>query len=182
MKSSSAKAQFTTNKSQNEMIEICGRLITQKIVHKVKENEVFSVLADETVDVSGKDQMALVLRYYDEKLSELCEDFVGFVELSSKTGESIANAIKKKLNDIGLSIQSLRGQGYDGASSMSGKFQGVQAKLLEDQPLAFYTHCNGHVLNLCVVDVCENSFVRNAIGTTKQVINFFDYLQKEYVY
>jgi hypothetical protein len=56
---------------------------------------------------------------------------------------------------------------------MSGKFLGVQAKILEEQPLAFYTHCYGHVLNLCVADVCENHFVRNAIGVIKQVINFF---------
>ena len=74
----------------------------------------------------------------------------------------------------------LNGQGYDGASSMSGKFQGVQAIILEDQPFAFYTHCYGHVLNLCVADVCENRLVNNA--TVKQVINFFQNHQKDYVY
>ena len=33
-------------------------------------------------------------------------------------------------------MKMLRGQGYDGASNMSGKFLGVQAKILEEQPLA----------------------------------------------
>ena len=87
---------------------------------------------------------------------ELSEDIVGFVELSTKTGVGIADVIKKKLKEIGLSIENLRGQGYDGASNMSGKFNGVQGKILEDQPLAFYSHCSAHVLNLCVVDVCDN--------------------------
>ena len=104
---------------------------------------------------------------------ELSEDIVGFVELSTKTGVGIADVIKKKLKEIGLSIENLRGQGYDGASNMSGKFNGVQGKILEDQPLAFYSHCSAHVLNLCVVDVCDNLLVTNAIGTVKQIINFF---------
>ena len=74
---------------------------------------------------------------------KLSEDFVEFVELSSKTGVGIADVSKIKLKEIGLSIEYLRGQGYDGASNMSGKFNSVQAKILEDQPLAFYTHCSG---------------------------------------
>ena len=90
---SSENAQFTTNKSQNEMIEICGDLLIQKIAHKVKTNNAFSVLADETVDISEKVQMALVLIYYDESSLELSEDFVGFVELSTKTGVGIADVI-----------------------------------------------------------------------------------------
>jgi hypothetical protein len=92
------------------MIGICGDLLTQKIVHKVKANNVFSVLADETVDISGKDQMALVLRYYDESSLELSEDFVGFIELSTKTGVGIADVIKKKLIEMGFSMEYLRGR------------------------------------------------------------------------
>ena len=70
------------------MIQICGDIITETIVQRVKENIVNAVLADETVDVSGKDQMPLVLRYYVAEKNELREDFVGFVELSSKTGDT----------------------------------------------------------------------------------------------
>jgi hypothetical protein len=102
------------------MIKICGDLITQSIIQNVRDNGAYSVLADETVDISGKDLMALVIRYYDEKKLEICEDFVGFVELSSKTGASIATEIKNKLNEKGLDMKMLRGQGYDGASNMSG--------------------------------------------------------------
>jgi hypothetical protein len=39
------------------------------------------------------------------------EDFLGFTELFSTTGISIKQVILKKLNDFGLSLANLRGQG-----------------------------------------------------------------------
>ncbi|KAF0727401.1 zinc finger MYM-type protein 1-like, partial [Aphis craccivora] len=49
----------------------------------------------------------------------LINNIVGFTELFSTTGISIKEVILKKLNDFGLSLTNLRGQGYDGGSNMS---------------------------------------------------------------
>ena len=46
------------------------------------------------------------------------------------------------------------GQGYDGASTMSGKEKGVQAIVKESYPLAVYVHCSAHILNLVLVKSC----------------------------
>lgn len=51
-----------------------------------------------------------------------------------------------KPND--LSIDKLRGQGYDGAANMSGEYSVVQARILEKAPYAKYVHCAAHNLNL----------------------------------
>lgn len=48
------------------------------------------------------------------------EGFLGFTELLSTTGIAIKKVTLKKLNDFGLSLTYLRGQGYDGGSNMSG--------------------------------------------------------------
>ena len=48
---------------------------------------------------------------------------------------------------------------------MSGPIKGVQSRILAVQPLAFYTHCQGHNLNLVVADSCDVADVRNTIGT-----------------
>jgi hypothetical protein len=42
----------------------------------------------------------------------------------------------------------LVGQTYDGACVMSGHINGLQSKVIEACPLAIFTHCHGHVLNL----------------------------------
>ena len=47
---------------------------------------------------------------------------------------------------------------------MSGAFKGVQSRILAIQPLAFYTHCQAHNLNLVVTESCEVGDVRTTIG------------------
>lgn len=90
--------------------------------------------------------------------SQIKEEFLGFLELSSTPGIAIKNAILKQLENFGLNLGHVRGQGYDGGSNMSGRFNGVQALILKEQPLAVYTHCFSHDLNLCISKVCELSF------------------------
>ena len=46
----------------------------------------------------------------------------------------------------------LVGQGYDGASVMSGKHRGVAALIKAEAKLAMYVHCYAHRLNLALVD------------------------------
>ena len=95
---------------------------------------------------------------------------------------NLSQVIVEKLQSWNLGTDKLRGQGYDGASNMSGCFKGVQARIREIQPLAVYTHCVAHVLNLVVVDSCENPFIRDTIATVKEVINFFkESVQREHV-
>ena len=84
------------------------------------------------------------------------ETFLTFVALTSLSGEDLADVILKVLKDHDLDINKLRGQGYDGASNMSGKLQVVQAKIKEKQPYAEYTHCWSHVLNLTVVSATNS--------------------------
>ena len=43
------------------------------------------------------------------------------------TGEGIAKKILDFVRNLGLDMTYMVGQGYDGASSMSGKFYGTQA-------------------------------------------------------
>ena len=59
----------------------------------------------------------------------------------------------------------MRGQGYDGARNMSGKCRGVQARVKELYPLAMYTHCCNHVLNLVISTSSQLPVIRNAMAT-----------------
>ena len=64
----------------------------------------------------------------------------------------------------------IRGQGYDGASNMRGEFNGLKAKILEENNSAYYVHCFAHQLQLVVVTVARKHF---------GVVNFFDKLTLE---
>ncbi|XP_074282852.1 uncharacterized protein LOC141607400 [Silene latifolia] len=55
-----------------------------------------------------------------------------------------------------LDIDNIRGQGYDNGSNMKGKHQGVQKRLLDINPRAFYTPCGCHSLHLTLCDITNS--------------------------
>ena len=57
------------------------------------------------------------------------EEFVAFLKLNRVRAADIADALVKCLENLGLSLSELRGQGYDGASTMSGHKSGVQERI-----------------------------------------------------
>ena len=56
-------ASYISKTVQNELIEICGGIIEEHILKEVREAEFFTVMADETRDISNDEQLTLVLRY-----------------------------------------------------------------------------------------------------------------------
>ncbi|VDI82425.1 Hypothetical predicted protein [Mytilus galloprovincialis] len=111
-------------------------------------------MTDESTDVGTKEQMALCIRYVD-RTATVFEDFIGFIEKEKVDAESIATAIVNYVQECGLNMDNLRGQGYDGASVMSGNISGVKARIQQIQPKAYYHHCRAHVLNLVVATSCK---------------------------
>lgn len=55
---------------------------------------------------------------------------------------------------------------------MSGAFNGVQVLILEEYPMAIYTHCVSHSLNLVLNDASKLQPVRNCIGVIREISIF----------
>ena len=72
----------------------------------------------------------------------------------------------------------MRGQGYDGASNMSGIHRGVQARIRRIIPEAMYTHCKAHCLNLAIIHASKEIYARNMMNTIQQVAFAFNYSAK----
>ena len=81
--------------------------------------------------------MALCVRFVDSSRN-IREEFVYFTNVPRITGEVSAADIKNTLEHVGLAMEDIRGQGYDGASNMSSSNVGVQARVKEYAPLATY--------------------------------------------
>lgn len=143
-------------------------------MHKVREARFYSLITDEVTDSSNKEQLAIVLRYVHPDNHQIREDLVEFVECDSGvTGRAIAEKITESIQSNGLDLSKLRGQAYDGAGNMAGKTNGVAAIISAEYPLALYTHCASHSLNLAVVKSLEVQSVRNMIGVVNRVSLFF---------
>lgn len=92
-------ATYTSPIIQNEIIDICGGIIKKEICDRVNAAKCFSVLADETTDVSGKEQMSVCVRYVVKEESEYLvrEDFLDFVKCDDLTGRGLATTILEVL-------------------------------------------------------------------------------------
>lgn len=70
-------------------------------------------------------------------------------------------------------------QTYDGASVMSGHLNGLQMKVQQEYPMALYTHCYAHVLNLVWPQVmAEISECNIFFSTLNGILTFFSHSSK----
>lgn len=166
------RASYISKTTQNRMIEIVGEQIRENILKEVKSARYFAVLADEVTDTSNWEQMSLVLRFVDSQ-QDIREEFLAFVPCEEVSGEGLTNKIVEKLEEWGLDVADIRGQAYDGAANMAGKFKGVKSRILELNDKALFFHCASHCLSLCVVKACQVPYVKNMMGTMKQLALFF---------
>ncbi|XP_025414970.1 52 kDa repressor of the inhibitor of the protein kinase-like [Sipha flava] len=129
-------------------------------------------ITDETTDVSISEQFSFCVRYFDSSTCSVQEHFLGFTKIEHVTGEYLADTIIQILKEKNLDLAQLRGQGYDGAANMSGAFKGVQSRIASLQPLAFYTHCANHRLNLVLSKASTVPSIRNTVGIITNIYNF----------
>ncbi|XP_074293001.1 uncharacterized protein LOC141619881 [Silene latifolia] len=98
--------------------------------------------------------MALCLRFVD-KIGQVKERFLGVVHVGDTTSLTLKAAIEKLLGENSLTLSSVRGQGYDGASNMKGSIKGLKTLIMEESPSAYYVHCFAHQLQLTLVAVAK---------------------------
>ncbi|XP_037805542.1 uncharacterized protein LOC119599717 [Lucilia sericata] len=90
---------------------------------------VFSLLIDESTDVSVKKQLGIVVRYYSESSRCIVNTFLKLVELEDSTASAITKAILLTLNEFNVNLNKFKGLGTDNANAMVGANKGVIAQL-----------------------------------------------------
>ena len=145
---------LTHSDIQKDIVNTIARE-TSKAIIKDLDNGFFSILVDESRDISVKKKLSLVLRYVNKK-GIIIEWFLGIVHVASTTALSFKCAIECLLCEHNLSLSNLRGQGYDGASNMQGDINSLKTLILKENKSTFYVYCFAHQLQLTFVAVAKN--------------------------
>lgn len=130
--------------------------------HLIESGCVFSILIDESTTISNKSSLILYIRCMFD--GEPCNYFFDIIELTSLTGEAIAESISFCFNKHGVTDEILRTQliGFasDGAANLQGAYRGVVTFLKSryNQDL-IVIHCLNHKLELAVHDVINSMSV-----------------------
>ena len=148
-----------------------GNRVLDNIITEVKSAKYFSVSVDSTPDISHVDRLTCTFRYVFP--SGPVERFVTFLDMQDNTGQELAESLLTFLGNHGIDVADCRGQSYDNASNISGKYNGMQAIIRLHCELADYVPCAAHSLNLVG---------QSAAGYCQLAVGFFDFLQRLYTF
>ncbi|XP_028111666.1 zinc finger MYM-type protein 1-like [Camellia sinensis] len=101
---------------QKRILRVFSDKIQRFIREEINDGK-FCILVDESEDESKREQMAIVLRFVD-KYGFIKEHFFDIVHVLDNTSATLKEEICIVLSRHNLSVQNIRGQGYDGASNM----------------------------------------------------------------
>ena len=162
-------AVYTSPLIQNTIISLCEEAIRERILSML--TSYWSLMADETEDCLSMEQVSIYARFVND--CEVREEFLGFITIAKMDAQTIADALLTTLQQWGLNLSFLVGQGYDGASVMSSSRNGVQAKIAQKCPHATYIHCRSHVLSLAISSSCTSvPCIRNIFGDVQKLTWF----------
>jgi hypothetical protein len=104
--------QMLSPQIQKDIARCCAEEITEVIMGEIGERQ-FSVLIDESCDISVKEQMVVLLRYVNNK-GKVIEWFLALKHVRDTTSDALKQVLLSVLHDkYNLSITRLRGQGFD---------------------------------------------------------------------
>ncbi|CAG9772104.1 unnamed protein product [Ceutorhynchus assimilis] len=125
---SSGSVKYLSPKIQNELISGTSDLLLNKLVKEITLASYYSSFLDTTQDISKFDQLSVIIRTVqlvrDKDMYvvgfEIKETFLGFHEITDHTAGGMVTKVKAILENLNIAINKCYGQGYDGASVMSG--------------------------------------------------------------
>ena len=133
---SSTVAKYTSNNSQNELLECMYNVYREHVTEEIKSSKFLALQADEATDASHKSQLVIVFRYLIGTIP--VERFIEFVDIKDRSAVGLASTLKTALEPFEAKTK-LVSQTFDGAAVMSGKVSGVQTLMKQDYPHAHFS-------------------------------------------
>ena len=169
-----AKLTFLSNRSQNKIIDVISKAIKEKLCDDIRNCMAWSLIADTTPDVSRNEQLSICICVRIVHNDGRCtEHILSCVHALGTKAVDLFQLIKMTLNSCNISYEKMVDQAYDGASNMSGCYNGLQALITQEVgERAVFVHCYAHVLNLVLSDCASVAL---------DAANLFSYLESMYL-
>ena len=168
----------TSPGNQNEMLKLMAHHVLRKILANIHSSPFIAVTVDEATDKANKEKLTIVVRWINEDFV-VSEEFLGLYCLSAIDAQSIFEVMKDAFLRFQIPLAKLRGQCYDGYSTMAGVKAGVAAKIEQVEPRAVFTHCYGHALNLAVSDTVKQCLaMKDCLDTCFELMKLIEFSPK----
>ena len=150
---------------------ILGPMVHEQLLADMK-NSYFSLIIDESTDVSDKQCLGVMVKYFSKTQKKVVTTLYRLIELESTTADAITEAILQALEQDKLPVGRLVGIGVDGASAMVGRHHSVSTLLAEKVPHLIVVRCLCHSLHLAASAACA-LFPRHLDYMVRESHNWF---------
>ena len=144
--------QNTSYESYNSATDLLSSVVAtidKKSTDKLQDSPVITIMTDESTDIVVHHKLCISARLVDPITLKPSTIFLSNIRLHDAKGKSIFDAIKSHLDSRHVKITKVMGLGTDGASTMTGKKEGLTGHFLRENPHLMNTHCAAHRLALC---------------------------------
>jgi len=93
---------YISHRTQNEMLESMSATLKSVITQEINKAFCFSIIADETADISGIEQLSICIRFLKDK--NLQEEFIEFYPLKEFDAEFIFKTILEACSHMNLDL------------------------------------------------------------------------------
>jgi hypothetical protein len=151
------------------LIEVIGEVIRENILNRIRKVKYFSVMFDETTDVSTISQLSLG---FGDFIDDLVFENREAGQEPKVTGKILGQLVLKRLKHFGLNLESCVGIATYGCSVMTSEKVGTVQEVQSEATNAVHCGCYNHALNLSIAVTSKVLNIRNSIGVIKETISF----------
>ncbi|XP_011409071.1 PREDICTED: zinc finger protein 862-like, partial [Amphimedon queenslandica] len=154
---------YPSEQTMKEMMEAIGSAIEEFLLKNICASPFYSIILDESTDLSTVKQLGLVVQYLDMETATAETKYLKLIDLSPAvhaTADVIVKAVTAYLEEKASpapGLQKLIGAASDGASVMVGRDNGVIVQLKIKVPGLIATHCSAHRLALAASDAAHTT-------------------------
>lgn len=138
---------YRSHQSAEGLQDAIATVLKSNIDKLVDASPFFSLLIDESTDVSNHENLFVYVKLLNEFRPEL--HFLENINVRDGKAETITTAVNLLMERRNLHKDKMTGFGSNGASVMTGKNNGVSKQMKDDSPFLVSIHCMVHRLAPC---------------------------------
>lgn len=160
-----------------------GSVISENLVKDLKRCK-FSIIIDESTDVSATKCLSIIVKYYDAvrgtiltRMLDLVNIYSDNKEMCGSSGQSLFNVVYNSLHNHGIPLSNLVGFAADGASNIMGEHNSLSSRLKQMCPGITIFKCICHSLHLCASEAAK-TLPRHCEDLIRNIYTYFAHSAK----
>jgi hypothetical protein len=163
-----------SEKSFRGFLSAFSKTIMREQIIRIRNARFYSILVDESMDVSKSQNLIVYFKYYDLNTSRSLTEFAALKALTRSDAQGIFDTLNEIIKLFDLNFEKLLCLGSDGASVMVGSRMSLLQLLKDRNPFITNVHCINHRLALASRSLIEQiPYLVEYFQIVSDIHNFF---------